>query len=137
MLMPRVPREKYVVVHIRTGDECLFCHDVDYASTLLSLFPNMHVVFESEHPLLEIERAFPEAEFRHSSVLAAVCLMAHAAAVVSTGSSFPALVTAFVDGPVVFEDVRKERKPSHFYPPTRAVLLERGRVIDDKQHKAL
>lgn len=125
-----------IVIHVRNGDICLHCHDVAYMKNILSIFSPIRtrIFFESEKHLPEFERAFPKAFFNHTkNILEAICLMANADVLVTTGSSFPAMVAAFVEGLVVFEEVRKEvatarHAPQHFFGKEDAVLLVNGIV---------
>jgi hypothetical protein len=126
-----------VVFHVRAGDVCLHCDDVPFVRSVLGYLSGLrtHVIFESSFPLPEMQAAFPQAEFRRSGLLGAVCLMLLGDILVTTGSSLPAMVAAFAppSAPLVFEELRKEaqadsRNAPHFFSADNAVLLKNGVV---------
>lgn len=112
------PNVTTVLIHVRTGDVCLKCGDVNYihrvlrsVRTRMSLLPSNYteIVFESDDGLKLLRKAFPRAQFRQSSLVQTICSFLGADVLVATGSSLPTSVAQFAlpGQPMVFEEVPK------------------------------
>lgn len=142
------------VWHIRTGDTCIECSSSYYRRTWKPIRDmlggrRVKLTFESQHPLVcvngkgpwcdnikwPMKLMFKKATFSHNSTLhETVCRFLTADILLMTGSSLPAMVSAFADPwePIVIEERRKGPSwPGHMHYNSRdsAVLLDRGRVM--------
>ena len=136
-----------VVWHVRTGDVCLRCNQVDYFEYLYTLLLRMNVfqsyghdlTFESQGRVdfLENHALFQNATFFHnSSLMDTVCRFLTADVLITSGSSLPVFIAAFAPpwAPIVLEERRKEAQlqstmAHHFFNEEEAVLLEDGRPL--------
>lgn len=141
----------HAVWHVRTGDMCLYCGNATYftdvwariTGALGAAAPLLRLRFETEKPqALDFLRPhFPEASINASSIVDAVCDFLTADILLTSGSSFPAMVAAFAPPwtPVVFEERRKEiylfsdpevraAVRQHFLSAKDAVLMHAGQM---------
>lgn len=147
------PETVQISWHIRTGDICLRCNDMDYwkriYSQLLSVpaIARSHAItFESHDRVewLEKEPLFAGASYFHTnqSLLESVCRFITADVLISTGSSFGPFVASFLPPmqPILLEERRKEAKTvkedrfvHHFFKPWESIHMEDGQVQMDPQ----
>lgn len=143
-----LPETVQISWHIRTGDVCLHCNDIDYwkriYSQLLSVPTIAHshtITFESQFRAewLEAEPMFANASYSHSNqtLLASICRFITADVLITTGSSLAPFVAAFLPplAPVVLEERRKEaqnvgesRWAHHFFKPWESFHMEDGQI---------
>jgi hypothetical protein len=149
--IPRMGEVLNVVWHVRAGDICLHCeagapsHKRILASLRSAIGTRpFKISFESERPptFIMAEPEFADADFLvNSSLLATVCRFVTADVLITSGSSFPIMVSAFSPPPIIIEEQRKEveiwrhRSPSynvstHFLSAgPRAILMINGTVV--------
>ena len=136
-----------IVWHVRVGDICLHCNDLNYYSSLYSrlltasstLSTSHHLVFESQGKLefLEQHEMFKWATFNYNSTLMeTICRFLTSDVLITSGSSFPPFVAAFAPPwtPIVLEERRKEAPVGssmahHFFNEEEAVLLDDGEPL--------
>ena len=149
-----------VSVHIRNGDICLKCQNIDYFQKFLSAFVtwaglrgahDMDVLFVSQFPLKdEFTSKFPGASFLHTKdIITASCALLTSDAILATGSSFPTAIAIFGQDttPVIFEErsknhqkylryghSNKEVRYHNFGTNKNAILLDNGeaQISDDE-----
>lgn len=136
-----------VVWHVRNGDICLHC-TVEYFTglrnrlerVLQKLGRSLHLIFDSEQEPAFIRSVFPNDTYYVSApLMEAVCRFLTADILITSGSSFPNLVSVFAPPwlPVVLEERRKEADWHddaawkagvfhHIHDSLEAVLLEDG-----------
>jgi len=139
-----------ILFHVRKGDACLHCDDVDYFKRVYTILKNttktfqhleFNLVFESERPIPFLNNTFPDS--RHyvgeANLLNTVCRMLTSDILVAGGSSFPPMIAMFASkrATIVFEDSRKESHTApaghvlrnHFFRKWAAILMENGNLL--------
>ena len=148
-----------VVFHIRNGDICLHCEDEGYFVRQLDMLQNalghstrLHVVFESQNELHELQKVFSGGGSSSDNSTAnlnsfgaivfihgapeyeSVCRFLTADILFLPGSTF-GLVVAFnaPNTPIIFEERRKDSygryakgQQHHMFPKETAILMEDG-----------
>lgn len=142
----RAENQLHVVWHVRAGDICLHCDDIDYYRRIHSLLNqtlegyDYRLTFEAQERVTVLEQEFPHAEFRIASKLVqTVCNFITADVLITAGSSFAPMAAMFGGAPwkpIVFESRMKEvpalkekRVTFHYYKNNDAVLLDDGRPL--------
>lgn len=133
-----------VLIHVRTGDACMHCNDVEYYKRVFRIIElgnyariptKLH--FISQKKSSQFQYSFPQATFWLSrNVLEDVCAILTSDILVNTGSSFPSFVAVSETPywPLVFEDVMKEhpklsKQRSHNCPLEECVWISNGTSI--------
>lgn len=135
-----------VVWHIRNGDICLHCRDVEYIRKIylmilssLDMSENeskrrIQFHIESTDPLPELEQSFPMFLFHNNQGLFAehVCRVLTGDIYISTGSSLVILgAFASINRPIIFEEERKNQhnevfKQRHIFPEKDVIWMFNG-----------
>jgi hypothetical protein len=134
-----------MVWHVRTGDICLRCNDVQYYTQLYTrletvIGARINLVFESQSEVefLKREALFKDAVFiSDATLMQTVCRFLTADVLITSGSALSAFTAAFAPpwSPIVIEERRKEapdRSSSvahHFFDDEEAILLEDGQPL--------
>lgn len=129
-----------IVWHIRTGDICLHCNDIEYFQSTWSLVSNavgnnsgnVNLAFHSQSDVPWLKPFFPQATFSiNSTLLYTVCSFFTSDIFITSGSALGS-ITAFAPPwfPVVFEEKRKNVTPArHLLTKHDAIQLDNGHPI--------